>query len=640
MGFRQLTYGFRESRQENFLTGHQNRCRIMDDAASTRENGGERGDLSMLSLCTLRHIPDPTGDENPVQSDSPVEPCEVQPGTTLPTAEQEELDRVLAAFSTVFQEPTELPPHRDHVHRIPLTEGHHDINLRPYRYPPLQKDEIEKLVREMLQAGVIRPSNSPYASPVVLVRKGDGTWRLCIDYRQLNSQTVKDKFPIPIIEELIDELHGGVFFSKLDMRAGYHQVRMAEEDVYKTAFRTHNGHYEFLVMPFGLTNAPSTFQSLMNKIFHDQLRRFVLIFFDDILVFSRSWQEHMEHLTFTLETLRRHSLFIKRSKCSFGRREIHYLGHIISGEGVATDPEKVRAMLEWPTPQTVKQVRGFLGLTGYYRRFIQGYGGIARPLTELLKAGRLVWTAEAELAFQHLKTAVSQPPVLCLPDFTKPFVLESDASNNGIGVVLLQQGRPVEHFSKALGKRNSLLSVYEKELLAVVLAVQHWRHYLLTGPFIIRTDQQSLRFLAGQRLATPAQQKYMAKLLGYDYSIQYKQGKENLCADALSRKEGSEELELCTIVTITSDFLRELQESWQQDPKLRQIIMQKTADNSSYPKYQWERGLLKRKGRLVVGEDAAIKARLLHEYHNSPWGGIRALRPLITDCGSAIFGRR
>jgi hypothetical protein len=283
-------------------------------------------------------------------------------------------------------------------------EGSNPVKVKPYRYPHSQKTQIEQMIHEMLHQGIIQPSTSPFSSPIILVKKKDGTWRFCTDYRALNTITVKDSFPIPTVDELLDELFGAKYFSKLDLRSGYHQILVQPEDRYKTAFRTHQGHYEWLVMPFGLTNAPATFQSLMNHIFHHALRKYVLVFFDDIFIYSPTWQAHLDHLDAVLKILQDNVLFVKLSKCSFGVSEIKYLGHRVTSQGVAMDKDKIQAIQDWPVPKNVKQLRGFLGLTGYYRRFIKSYARVAAPLTELLKKESFVWNDQAEMAFSPVKT--------------------------------------------------------------------------------------------------------------------------------------------------------------------------------------------------------------------------------------------
>jgi hypothetical protein len=349
---------------------------------------------------------------------------------------QEMLEHLLHEFADLFVAPSGLPPARPHDHHIHLEHGAQPVAVRPYRYPQLQKDELEQQCADMLRQRIIRLSTSAFSSPVLLVKKVDGSWRFCVDYRALNAVTIKDKFPIPVVEELLDELHGARFFSKLDLRSGYHQVRMFVGDVEKTALRTHQGHYEFLVMPFGLANAPATFQALMNDILGRYLRQFVLVFFDDILIYSSSWTEHLHHVHLVLNTLRQHQLCLKKTKCAFGVPTVSYLGHVLSATGVAMDSQKVQAVADWARPRTVRALRGFIGLAGYYRRFIQGYGAIAAPLTRLLTKDGFTWGDEAENPFQELKRALSSASVLQLPNFERSFVVECDASGSGMGAML------------------------------------------------------------------------------------------------------------------------------------------------------------------------------------------------------------
>ncbi|GKA66379.1 ty3-gypsy retrotransposon protein [Tanacetum coccineum] len=331
---------------------------------------------------------------------------------------------LLDLSQTVFEIPHTLPPTRYHDHHIPL------------------------LNNEPVNDGIIRPSQSPFSSPVLLVKKKDGSWRFCVDYRALNTVTVKDRFPIPTIDELLDELHGATVFSKIDLRSGYHQIRVAQADIHKTAFRTSDGHYEFLVMPFGLTNAPSTFQSAMNDLFRPVLRHFVLVFFDDILIYSRTREEHYTHLRY--HKLQQNHFHAKASKCVFRVIDISFLGHRISGQGVSPKAEKIAAIQQWPQPSSFTTIREFLGFTGYYRRFVPHYAQIAAPLTDILKMKEFQWTDDADAAFNELKSNMQQLTTLALPNFTKPFDVTTDASGMAIGAVLSQENKPIAFFSKKL----------------------------------------------------------------------------------------------------------------------------------------------------------------------------------------------
>jgi hypothetical protein len=313
---------------------------------------------------------------------------------------------------------------------------------------------------------------------VLLVKKGDRTWWLCVDYRALNDRTVKNKFPIPVVEELLDKLCGAKFFTKLDLRSGYHQVRMHPADIEKTVFRTHDDLYEFLVMQFGLTKVPTTFQALMNDVLRPFLCQCVLVFFDDILIFSPSWVAHLHHLREVLAVLRANKMYLKCSKCSFGEPSMAYLGHVVSGDGIAMDVSKVQAVIDWPRPRSVRAFLGFWGLAGYYRHFIKEFGMIVAPLTSLLKRDAFQWSAEVEVTFLALKQALTTALVLVLLDFIKTFIVECDASGSGIGAVLHQADGVVAFFSHSLPPRHRGLAAYERELIGLSQVVRHWHPYL------------------------------------------------------------------------------------------------------------------------------------------------------------------
>ncbi|KAK8916810.1 hypothetical protein KSP39_PZI022605 [Platanthera zijinensis] len=458
-----------------------------------------------------------------------------QPDNPHPSHINPDLAHLLENFSDIFQTPGGVPPARHCDHKIPLQNPNTVVKVRPYRYPHCQKTEIDRMVEDMLSQGLIRPSTSSFSSPVLLIKKKDGTWRFCVDYRALNAATTRDAFPMPTADELFDELHGAALFSKLDLQSGYHQVRMHPDDIHKTAFRTPQGLYEFLVMPFGLTNAPATFQSLMNTVFQPYLRKFAVIFFDDILIYSKDLPSHIQHLETIFTTLRANSFYVKLTKCQFMTPTIEFLGHVISASGVSPHPDKITTIVNWPPPRTTKQLKSFLGLSGYYRRFIKHYATIAAPLTDLLTKDGFKWNDKAAAAFETLKTHLTSAPILALPDFTQPFTIETDASGCGLGAVLSQNKHPLAYFSKKLTVREQNKSTYERELLAISTALEKWRQYLLGAPFIIRTDHQTLHHLTTQLLNSPTQQRFLSKLLGFDFKIEYKPGRPNPAADALSR---------------------------------------------------------------------------------------------------------
>ncbi|KAF5778414.1 putative nucleotidyltransferase, Ribonuclease H [Helianthus annuus] len=545
-----------------------------------------------------------------------------------------DIQQLLDEFSQVFQPPIGLPPTRPQDHVISLLPNSTPVAVRPYRYPHFQKQEVERLVNDMLVQGIIRPSSSPFSSPVLLVRKKDGTWRFCVDYRALNAITIPDRFPIPTIDELFDELHGAFYFSKLDLLSGYHQIRLQEGAIDKTAFRTHDGHYEFLVMPFGLTNAPSTFQRLMNDVFRPFLRRFVLVFFDDILIYSPTWSDHLSHLRLVFQTLLDNKLVAKLAKCVFGQTTVGYLGHVISAQGIEVDPDKIKSIQNWPTPQTVKDVRSFLGLSGYYRRFIHHYASIAGPLSDLLKKDQFVWTSLQEEAFCKLKTLLSTTPVLRLPDFSKPFTVETDASGTGIGAILSQDKQPIAYYSLKLSPRMQAASAYQREMFAITQAIAKWRQYLLGRKFQIITDQQSLKNLQDQVIQTPDQQKWLGKLLGFDFDILYRPGKLNTAADALSRVFSSQMLALSSQ---DSSFLVDLQGKIQADPTLHQLYSEVLRVPSQFPDYQIQNGLLLFRGRLVIPTDSELRQRLLSEFHASISGGHSGITRTFHRLASTFF---
>ncbi|OMO49566.1 reverse transcriptase [Corchorus capsularis] len=382
---------------------------------------------------------------------------------------------LLSDYVDVFPEeiPSGLPPIRGIEHQIDFVPGAQIPNKPAYRTNPEETKELEKQVGELLQKGFVRESLSPCAVPVLLVPKKDGTWRMCVDCRAINNITVKYRHPIPRLDDMLDELHGACLFSKIDLKSGYHQIRMKEGDEWKTAFKTKLGLYEWLVMPFGLTNAPSTFMRLMNHVLRTFIGKFVVVYFDDILVYSRNLDEHVRHLRCVLDVLRVEKLYANLKKCTFCTNKLVFLGFVVSSQGIEVDEEKIKAIKDWPTPTNVGQVRYFHGLAGFYRRFVKDFSTLAAPITSVMKNNApFNWGDEQQEAFETLKDKLTNAPLLVLPNFNNTFEIECDASGVGIGAVLMQGGKLVAYFSEKLNGAALNYPTYDKELYALVRALQ------------------------------------------------------------------------------------------------------------------------------------------------------------------------
>ena len=374
-----------------------------------------------------------------------------------------------------------IPPDREIDFQIELAFGTKPISKAPYRMAHLELKELKVQMEELVNKGFFRPSTSPWGAPILFVKKKDGSLRLCINYRDLNKVTIRNQYPLPRIDDLFNQLQGARVFSKIDLRSGYHQLKIRSEDVPKTAFRTRYGHYEFLVISFGLTNSPSTFMDLMNRIFQPYLDQFVIVFIDDILIYSGSKEDHEEHLRVVLHILRENQLYAKFSKCQFWLDSVAFLGHVISVEGVSNNPQKIKAIVNWKPPTNVIEIQSFLGLAGYYRKFVEGFSKLAAPLTKLTrKEEKFIWSEACQQSFDELKRKLTSAPVLTLP------------SRQGLGCVLMQHENVIAYASRQLKKHEQNYPTHDLELADVVFALQIWRHYLYGVPCIIFTDHKSL----------------------------------------------------------------------------------------------------------------------------------------------------
>ena len=429
-------------------------------------------------------------------------------------------------------------------HKI-TTKDDIPVHSKSYRYPFCHKEEVQKQISKMLEQGIIQHSNSPWSSPVWVVPKkmdasGQKKWRIVIDYRKLNDKTIEDKYPIPNINDILDKLGRCTYFSTLDLASGFHQIEVHNDDVSKTAFSVEHGHYEFLRMPFGLRNAPSTFQRVMDNILREHIGKICLVYMDDIIVFSTSLQEHLENLAKIFICLKRFNMKVQLDKSEFLHKEVAFLGHLVTSEGVKPNPDKIEIIKNWPLPKNEKELRGFLGVLGYYRKFIRDFARIAKPLTNSLRKGEtLDYSREFINAFEKCKNILTSSTILQYPDFDKTFILTTDASNHAIGAVLSQgpvgKDKPIAYASRTLSQTEEKYSTIEKELLAIVWACKYFRPYLFGRKFVLYTDHKPLTY--GLNLNHPNSKlvRWRLSLEEYDYEIRYRPGKQNTVADALSR---------------------------------------------------------------------------------------------------------
>ena len=552
----------------------------------------------------------------------------------------ETVPEYLHNFPDVFtkQDFDELPPSRPWDHAIKLLPGTEErLDCKIYPLSMDEQKQLDEFLEEHLQTGRIRESKSPMASPFFFVKKKDGKLRPVQDYRKLNDLTIKNKYPLPLITELIDSLQNAKYFTKLDVRWGYNNVRIKEGDEFKAAFRTNRGLFEPLVMFFGLTNSPATFQTMMNDIFHIEIKQgHVLIYLDDILIFDNDLDTHHKHVRQVMERLREHKLYLKPEKCEFDQAEVEYLGVIVGNGKVRMDPVKIEGIKDWPTPNAKRDVQSFLGFCNFYRRFIHHYADIARPMNHLTGNVNFKWTTGCQEAFDKLKTHITSAPILTMANYDDQFRLETDASDFALGAVLSQKQdgkwKPVAYISKTLTQTERNYEIYDKELLAIITALEQFRHYLMGAAqkFEIWTDHANLQYFKKPQKLNRRQARWVTILQEYDFSLHHIPGKQNSKADILSRRPGFEkgvndnddqillpESLFIRVVQIEPlDFVTRIKrshksqdkfvkENWKHSPEFKQV----------------EDALLEYKGLVYVPIDKKLRGDIIHHHHDTRLAG-------------------
>ncbi|KAB5587886.1 Retrotransposable element Tf2 [Ceratobasidium theobromae] len=573
----------------------------------------------------------------------------------------------ISDFDDVFSEEAfkELPPHRRYDCQINLKENHPlPKPAKIYPMSPQESKACQEYIKAELADGKIQKSNSPIAAPAFFVPKADGSLRLVIDYRKLNEATISDQFPIPRQDDLVEKVKNAKIFTKLDLRWGYNNIRIREGDKWKTAFRTKEGLYEYKVMPFGLKNGPATFQRFMNELFEDLLDICVVVYLDDILIFSKTREEHTEHLREVLERLRGAHLFCKETKCHFFVEEVVYIGIVISPEGVSMEKDKIRAIQEWMEPRTVKEVQSFLGFANFYRRFVNNFSLLAKPLTRLTrKEVEWKWGEEEQAAFEQIKEAISRDPVLRHPNEAKPYFLETDASGVAMGAILSQRQEdgylhPIAYLSQSFNDAQCNYDTHDKELCAIITALEGWR-YLLEGteePITIYTDHRNLEYWAKSSKFNRRHARWYQILASFNFVIVYRPGKMSSKPDLLSRRSDhvgkplpeqimiSQERFIGFRSDVEEDELEDVAERQGEDPSLEDIIMMvkkkpklSRSVQKGYKDYEWEEGLLYYRGRIVIPEDQDLRNKLLWKHHDHPLAGHQGRARTLESLGRRFW---
>ncbi|KAL0199954.1 hypothetical protein M9458_003141, partial [Cirrhinus mrigala] len=518
------------------------------------------------------------------------------------------------AFSK--EKATQLPPHRPYDCAIELLPGTMPTRGRVFPLSQPETESMKQYIEEEPAKGFIRPSTSPASAGFFFVKKKDGSLRPCIDYRSLNEITVKYRYPLPLVPSALEQLRSAKYFTKLDLRSAYNLIRIREGDEWKTAFSTTTGHYEYLVMPFGLSNSPSIFQAFVNEVFRDMLHRYVIVYIDDILIYSENLESHVTHVRSVLHRLIANKLYAKLPKYEFHQTKISFLGYVISNEGVTMDDKKVSAVVNWPKPRTIKDLQRFLGFANFYRRFIRNFSQIAAPLTSMTRRGpkTLYWTPESNQAFQNLKDRFTTAPILRHPDPEREFVVEVDASNSGIGAILSQRhGNPPKLFpcafySRKLTSAEHNYDVGDHELLALKAALEEWRHWLegAKEPFLVLTDHRNLEYIRSAKRLNSRQARWSLFFARFEFKITYRPGSKNGKADALSRQHETHQPTTSTepilptsliVAPVRWDIMTEITEAQAADPSPVECPPE----------------------RVHVPE--TVRSRLLHWIHDTPSAG-------------------